>query len=60
MTYQKVVLRLHFAEKAFGADGLGAGVTISGSAVTALFSETQSRFLVTVKEENATAFEDML
>ena len=44
-------------EKAFGAEGLGAGVTISGSAVTALFSETQSRFLVTVKEENAAAFE---
>ncbi len=44
-------------EKAFGAEGLGAGVTISGSAVTALFSETQSRFLVSVKEENATAFE---
>jgi len=45
-------------EKAFDADGLGADVTISGSAVTALFSETQSRFLVTVKEENAAAFED--
>lgn len=44
-------------EKAFGAEGLGAGVTVSGSAVTALFSETQSRFLVTVKEENAAAFE---
>ncbi len=44
-------------EKAFGADGLGAGVTVSGSAVSALFSETQSRFLVTVKEENAAAFE---
>ena len=44
-------------EKAFGAEGLGADVTISGSAVTALFSESQSRFLVTVKEENAEAFE---
>jgi len=44
-------------EKAFGAEGLGAGVTISGSAVTALFSETQSRFLVTVKEEQAADFE---
>ncbi|KXH86760.1 phosphoribosylformylglycinamidine synthase subunit PurL [Sporosarcina sp. HYO08] len=44
-------------EKAFGAEGLGAGVTINGSAVTALFSETQSRFLVTVKEEQAAAFE---
>lgn len=32
-------------------------MTIAGSAVTALFSETQSRFLVTVKEENIAAFE---
>ena len=45
-------------EKAFDAEGLGADVTILGSAVTALFSETQSRFLVTVKEENAAAFEE--
>ncbi|MCZ2260176.1 phosphoribosylformylglycinamidine synthase subunit PurL [Sporosarcina sp. G11-34] len=45
-------------EKAFGTEGLGAEVTISGSAVTALFSETQSRFLVTVKEENVQAFEE--
>ncbi len=44
-------------EKAFDAEGLGAEVTIAGSAVTALFSETQSRFLVTVKEENIAAFE---
>lgn len=44
-------------EKAFDAEGLGADVTIAGSAVTALFSETQSRFLVTVKEENTAAFE---
>ena len=47
-------------EKAFGANGLGAEVTVSGSAVTALFSETQSRFLVTVKEENAVAFEQVV
>lgn len=44
-------------EKAFGADGLGATVTVAGSAVTALFSETQSRFLLTVKPEAAAAFE---
>ncbi|MCM3745619.1 phosphoribosylformylglycinamidine synthase subunit PurL [Sporosarcina luteola] len=44
-------------EKAFDAEGLGAEVTLTGSAVTALFSETQSRFLVTVKEELMTAFE---
>lgn len=44
-------------EKIFGTENLGADVTIAGSAVTALFSETQSRFLVTVKEENIAAFE---
>ncbi len=40
--------------------GLGADVTVKGSAVTALFSETQSRFLVTVKEEHMTAFEALV
>lgn len=44
-------------EKVFGTDKLGADVSVVGSAVTALFSEAQSRFLVTVKEENAVAFE---
>lgn len=47
-------------EKAFGSAKLGANVTISGSDVTALFSETQSRFLVTVPEENAKAFEEIV
>ena len=47
-------------EKAFAAEGLGADVTIAGSAVTALFSESQSRFLVTVKAENAEAFENIV
>ena len=55
---QKADFAVALCEKAFGAEGLGAEVTISGSAVTALFSETQSRFLVTVKEENAAAFEE--
>ena len=44
-------------EKLFDAEGLGAEVTITGSAVSALFSETQSRFLVTVKASNVEAFE---
>lgn len=48
------------AEKAFGAQDLGVHVTLAGSAVTALFSETQSRFIVTVKEENAAAFEKVI
>ena len=49
-------LAVAITEKTFGANGLGVDVTLAGSAVTALFSETQSRFVVTVKEENAAAF----
>lgn len=49
-------LAVALAETTFGAQGLGIGVTLTGSATTVLFSETQSRFVVTVKEENAAAF----
>ncbi|MFJ5767570.1 phosphoribosylformylglycinamidine synthase subunit PurL [Lysinibacillus sp. NPDC093210] len=49
-------LAVALAETTFGAQGLGIDVTLIGSATTALFSETQSRFVVTVKEENAAAF----
>ncbi len=35
-------------------------VTLTGSATTALFSESQSRFVVTVKEENAAAFVEIM
>lgn len=45
------------AEKTFGVQNLGVDVTISGSAITALFSESQSRFIVTVKEHQAESFE---
>lgn len=48
------------AEKSFDANGLGLFVTLEGSAVTALFSESQSRFVVTVKEENVNAFESVV
>lgn len=48
------------AEKAFDATGLGVEVTITGSATTALFSESQSRFIVTVKPENASKFEEIV
>lgn len=44
------------AEKTFG-NGLGIEVTLSGSQTTALFSETQSRFILTVAPEHAKAFE---
>ncbi len=48
------------AEKTFGAKNLGVDVTITGSAITALFSESQSRFIVTVKEEHEKAFEEIV
>ncbi|MGO1060819.1 phosphoribosylformylglycinamidine synthase subunit PurL [Planococcus sp. FY231025] len=47
------------AEKAFGK-GLGIDVTLSGSATTALFSESQSRFILTVSPGNAQAFEGIV
>nr|WP_304220300.1 phosphoribosylformylglycinamidine synthase subunit PurL [Fredinandcohnia onubensis] len=48
------------AEKAFGAKGLGVKVQIQGDAVTELFSETQSRFIVSVKKENKEKFEQLV
>ena len=48
------------AEKTFGAKGLGVKVQIQGDAVTELFSETQSRFIVSVKKENKEKFEQLV
>ncbi|MFY3790899.1 phosphoribosylformylglycinamidine synthase subunit PurL [Ureibacillus sp. MALMAid1270] len=48
------------AETTFSANGLGIYATLEGSPVTALFSESQSRFIVTVKQENAGEFEDII
>ncbi|MBB5181946.1 phosphoribosylformylglycinamidine synthase [Planomicrobium koreense] len=45
------------AEKAFGK-GLGLEVALTGSPTTALFSESQSRFILTVSPENAQSFEE--
>ncbi|MCT1541081.1 MULTISPECIES: phosphoribosylformylglycinamidine synthase subunit PurL [Lysinibacillus] len=53
-------LAVAIAETTFGAKGLGVDVTLTGSATTALFSESQSRFVVTVKEENAAAFVEIM
>lgn len=53
-------LAVAIAETTFGANGLGVDVTLLGSATTALFSESQSRFVVTVKEENAAAFVEIM
>ncbi|PAF20994.1 phosphoribosylformylglycinamidine synthase II [Terribacillus saccharophilus] len=44
------------AESLFGSE-LGAKVTIDGDVTAALFSESQSRFLLTVSPENQAAFE---
>lgn len=48
------------AEKTFAAKGLGLDVALTGSATTALFSESQSRFVVTVKAEHAEGFETIV
>jgi phosphoribosylformylglycinamidine synthase II len=45
------------AESLMGATGLGADIAVTGEAVVALFAETQSRFLVSVKREHQEAFE---
>lgn len=49
-------LAVAVAESLFGT-GFGAAVTLDGDATAELFGETQSRFVVTVKPENAAAFE---
>ncbi|MGE7988272.1 phosphoribosylformylglycinamidine synthase subunit PurL [Lysinibacillus fusiformis] len=53
-------LAVAIAEKTFSANGLGVDVALTGSATTALFSESQSRFVVTVKEEHAAAFVEII
>ncbi|WP_340372656.1 phosphoribosylformylglycinamidine synthase subunit PurL [Peribacillus sp. FSL E2-0218] len=53
-------LAVALAESLFGSGKLGAKVTISGEAVSELFSETQSRFLLSIKPENKEAFEALV
>ncbi|PLR76130.1 phosphoribosylformylglycinamidine synthase subunit PurL [Bacillus sp. V3-13] len=48
------------AESLIGTDNLGAEVNVSGDIVSALFSESQSRFLVSVKKEHQEAFEKIV
>lgn len=50
-------LGVALSECLFANEQLGADVTINGEPVTALFSETQSRFLLTVKKEDQAEFE---
>lgn len=45
------------AEKLMRADDLGAEVTVNGNPVVELFSESQSRFIVSVRPEQTAAFE---
>ena len=53
-------LSVALSECLFGAKNLGATVKISGNPISALFSETQSRFLVSVKKENQSEFEKLV
>ena len=41
----------------FGSNGLGVKVNTTGNVVSALFSESQSRFILTVKKEHQSEFE---
>lgn len=53
-------LAVSLAESVFNDKGLGIAVELAGDATTVLFSESQSRFLVTVKIENKAHFEDLM
>jgi phosphoribosylformylglycinamidine synthase subunit PurL len=53
-------LGVALAESLFASNGLGADIRINGDATIALYSETQSRFLVSVKSENQDALERMI
>ncbi|MEH7117568.1 phosphoribosylformylglycinamidine synthase subunit PurL [Neobacillus vireti] len=53
-------LAVAVAESLFANEKLGAEVTIAGNSVSALFSETQSRFLMTVKPEHKDQFEALV
>lgn len=48
------------AESLIGSTGLGADIKVKGNATSALFSESQSRFLLSVKKENQEAFESLV
>jgi phosphoribosylformylglycinamidine synthase subunit PurL len=52
-------LAVAVSESLFGTE-LGAEVKVEGIAVSALFSESQSRFLLSVKKENKEQFESLV
>jgi phosphoribosylformylglycinamidine (FGAM) synthase-like enzyme len=53
-------LAVALAECLFTNETLGAEVSITGNHVSALFSETQSRFLITVNAEHKLEFESLV
>ncbi|MFD1849630.1 phosphoribosylformylglycinamidine synthase subunit PurL [Oceanobacillus bengalensis] len=53
-------LAVALAESVFAGKGLGFTIGLSGDATVELFSETQSRFVVTVKEEKRAEFERLV
>lgn len=53
-------LSIALAESLFGQNQLGVKVSIKGIETAALFGETQSRFLLSIKEENQAAFEALM
>jgi phosphoribosylformylglycinamidine synthase subunit PurL len=52
-------LAVAVSESLFGTE-LGAEVKVEGNGVSALFSESQSRFLISVKKENKAQFESLV
>ncbi|GIN63721.1 phosphoribosylformylglycinamidine synthase subunit PurL [Robertmurraya siralis] len=53
-------LAVALAEGLMGTTDLGAKVTVNGDVTSALFSESQSRFLLSVKKENKAQFESLV
>ncbi len=53
-------LAIALAESMIRSNGLGLDVELKGDATTALFSESQSRFIVTVAPENQEIFEQQV
>ncbi|MEH7402579.1 phosphoribosylformylglycinamidine synthase subunit PurL [Gottfriedia acidiceleris] len=53
-------LAVAIAESTFGPSEVGATITIEGNEVVSLFSETQSRFLLSVKPEHKVQFEALV
>ncbi|CAH2717274.1 Phosphoribosylformylglycinamidine synthase subunit PurL [Neobacillus rhizosphaerae] len=53
-------LAVALSECLFAGEGLGADVNITGDSISALFSETQSRFLLSVKKEHQAEFESLV